>query len=103
MKKLRVLTALLLIVVLSLTGCSNQSKKITLGEINENTYTNDFFGMTFTIDDDWYILSREEWQLFQMQDPKHWPRLMRIWQRRPTWLKKNFKSFVYFSASVGSN
>lgn len=60
MKKLRVLTALLLIVVLSLTGCSNQSKKITLGEINENTYTNDFFGMTFTIDDDWYILSREE-------------------------------------------
>ena len=40
MKKLRVLTALLLIVVLSLTGCSNQSKKITLGEINENTYTN---------------------------------------------------------------
>lgn len=46
-------------------GCSNASesasnKVISVGEMNDYTYTNDYFGITFSIPQDWTILSEDE-------------------------------------------
>lgn len=61
----RALFILLALCLLLTMGCSkameNASKKaVSMGEMKDHTYTNDYFGITFSIPDDWKILSEEE-------------------------------------------
>lgn len=61
----RALLILLALCLLFATGCSNASesasnKVISVGEMSDYTYTNDYFGITFSIPQDWTILSEDE-------------------------------------------
>lgn len=48
-----------ILAVASLAGCA-PSKPVSTGAFEGNVYTNDFFGMTFAVPEDWTILSKDE-------------------------------------------
>lgn len=62
MKRFKSTIIILLLVVFAFTtGCSKKSKKeITLGKMDGKTYTNEYFGLTYTIPDSWAIATDEE-------------------------------------------
>ncbi len=54
------LVILLILLSIFLIGCTKKTNDVTLGEINDNTYTNDFFNMKIDIPKDWYLATKEE-------------------------------------------
>lgn len=60
-KKICNVIMLLLFVLLIATGCEkNETKEISLGSWNENTYTNEFLGLTYYKPDDWTRFTDEQ-------------------------------------------
>ncbi|HOP11150.1 MAG TPA: hypothetical protein PK629_06645 [Oscillospiraceae bacterium] len=59
MKKF-IAAALLLVLVVSMLGCST-SGPATRGTVTNGVYTNDYFGLSFVIPDGWKALSDEEY------------------------------------------
>lgn len=61
-KKISILL-IVLILAIAISGCNQKAsieKVINLGEWEENTYKNDYFGMTLVIPEEWTILTQEE-------------------------------------------
>ncbi len=64
--KLKRLTLILLSIIMIITfsacsgGTENIIKKFTVGEWEDNTYTNDKFDLTITLPEQWYVLDAEE-------------------------------------------
>lgn len=61
----RALIVLLALCLLLAAGCTQMietatKKVVSMGEMNDGTYTNDYFGLTFSVPEDWTILSQEE-------------------------------------------
>lgn len=56
MKKLT--TLLVVLLLLTLTACTSKPD-LTLGEYEDNTYSNSYFGMSFVVPDDYTIIPRE--------------------------------------------
>ncbi len=67
------LILLSIMLVLALTGCdviksvtTDTAKNITTGSFEGNTYTNEYFGLSFTVPDGWTIATKDEMkQIFQ--------------------------------------
>ena len=64
MKKVGRILLVLLCVLVIITGCGNKetgkTKQISLGSWTENTYTNDFLGVTYNMPSDWTRYTDEE-------------------------------------------
>lgn len=69
MKKGRLLAVLVALLLLaSLAGCA-PAKSVSTGAFDKNTYSNDFFNMTFQVPDGWSIASKEEMaQIFKVSE-----------------------------------
>ncbi|SNS70611.1 hypothetical protein SAMN05446037_10181 [Anaerovirgula multivorans] len=63
----RSILAVLLVTLFAIliTGCgkNNIEKVISLGSVEGSTYTNDYFGSTFTIPEEWVIADEEEMEM----------------------------------------
>ena len=59
-KKICNFIILLSCVLLMATGCGSDKKEISLGSWNENTYTNEFLGLTYSNPDGWVRYTDEQ-------------------------------------------
>lgn len=59
-KKIGSFILLLSCILLIATGCGNISKEISLGSWNEDTYTNEFLGLTYSKPADWVRYTDEQ-------------------------------------------
>lgn len=59
MKRTAIILAAAMALVCALSGCAGKPP-MTTGAYDGNTYTNDFFGLTYSVPDGWVIASRED-------------------------------------------
>ncbi len=60
MKKVIALIMSAVVLCLALVGCSEKKEGMTLGEWKNNTYSNEYLNLKFTLSNDWKIFSDEE-------------------------------------------
>lgn len=62
-KRILAMVLLMSLIFTIFTGCSSKAKVekvISLGVMEGNNYSNDYFGLSLTLPDDWYIATQEE-------------------------------------------
>ncbi len=56
----RHLIIVLALALFLLSGCATNNKPLTTGDFDGQTYSNDYFGLTFTVPEEWSVAGKEE-------------------------------------------